>query len=332
MAGNEVKLTSGGRWTAQQFLDHYFKPTASGTPVPVAGRPAPVGVDMPWYMSEGPGRYYHPGMFPITDNLVDRRDLAPGRYDLWKLAPLNERDPSVKAGITHYSTDTGSEDYKTRALVFGDESARISGQVVVNPDGTKTFERVEIRPMDTNFDFHHNNWNRPHVELAREAARQKYDPENYGTSYEIEYRGHGRLGESGPDRGIGRVYHPFTDAQLRAALRKESVYPGKTPPGLLPSFTAAPPPAIQEHLQYLDQANASQAQAPGAGGAMARPFGYPASQNPPLSDVAGWIASMAGVDPTNLTQPRQSAVGGADVNPAPQRVLPPWVFFGSPKM
>jgi hypothetical protein len=194
MAGNEVKLTSGGRWTAQQFLDHYFKPTASGTPVPVAGRPAPVAVDMPWYMSEGPGRYYHPGMFPITDNLVDRRDLAPGRYDLWKLAPLNERDPSVKAGITHYSTDTGSEDYKTRALVFGDESARISGQVVVNPDGTKTFERVEIRPMDTNFDFHHNNWNRPHVELAREAARQKYDPENYGTSYEIEYRGHGRLG------------------------------------------------------------------------------------------------------------------------------------------
>jgi hypothetical protein len=81
-------------------------------------------------MSEGPGRYYHPGMFPIIDSVLDRRDLAPGTYDLWKLAPLNERDPSVKAGVTHYGTDLRSGDFKTRALVFGDESARISGDVV----------------------------------------------------------------------------------------------------------------------------------------------------------------------------------------------------------
>ena len=70
--------------------------------------------------------------------------------------------------------------------------------------------------------------------------------------------------EPSSDRGIGRVYHPFTASQLSAALRKEFVYPGSTPPGLLPSFTAAPPPAINEHLQYLDQANASQTPAPGA--------------------------------------------------------------------
>src|SRR3954471_5835423 len=63
---------------------------------------------MPWYMSEGPGRYYHPGMFPIIGSVLNRRDLAPGTYDLWKLAPLNERDPSVKAGIMHYSADLGS--------------------------------------------------------------------------------------------------------------------------------------------------------------------------------------------------------------------------------
>jgi hypothetical protein len=88
-------------------------------------------------------------MFPIIDSVLDRRDLAPGTYDLWKLAPLKERDPSVKAGITHYRTDLGSRDFKTRALVFGDESARISGDVVVNPDRTKTFKRVEIRPLDT---------------------------------------------------------------------------------------------------------------------------------------------------------------------------------------
>ena len=75
--------------------------------------------------------------------------------------------------------------------MFGDESARISGHFVVNPDRTKTFERVEIRPMDTDFDFRHNNWKRLHVELAREAARLIYDPRNRGTSYEMEYRGMG---------------------------------------------------------------------------------------------------------------------------------------------
>jgi hypothetical protein len=59
------------------------------------------------------------------------------------IGAAKERDPSAKAGITHYLTDPASSDYKTRALVFGEESARISGHVVVNPDGTKTFERVE---------------------------------------------------------------------------------------------------------------------------------------------------------------------------------------------
>lgn len=278
MSGNRVKLTNGDRWTAQQFLDHYFKPAGPSTPA--------VAVDMPWYMSDGPGRYYHPGMFPIIANTINRRDLAPGRYDLWELAPLKERDPSVKAGITHYLTDPG---------------------------------------MDTDFDFHHNNWERLHVELAREAARLIYDPRNQGTSYEMEYRGHGRLDEPGPNRGIGRVYHPFTDSQLKAALGN----PGSAPPGLLPSFTAAPPPAIKEHLQYLNQANANQAQAPGAG-AVVPPFGPPTNPSPLPSGVAGWIASMAGVDPTNPTQPQQSAVGASAGNPTPQKLLPPWVFFGSP--
>src|SRR5262249_23711902 len=79
---------------------------------------------------------------------------------------------------------------------------------------------------------------RSHIELARETAKQIYDPENQGTSYDIEYRGHGRLGEPGPDRGIGRVYHPFTDAQLSAALWKASVYPDR----ILRDYCRALPP------------------------------------------------------------------------------------------
>jgi hypothetical protein len=50
MADSTGRLASGQRWSDQQFLDHYFEPTASGTPTPVAGRPLPVNVDMSWYI------------------------------------------------------------------------------------------------------------------------------------------------------------------------------------------------------------------------------------------------------------------------------------------
>ena len=322
MNRNEVRLRNGQRWSAEDFIDHYKRPTASGTPTPVTGPPEPVDVDMSWYMGDGPGRYYHPGMFPIMHQIIDNRNLVPGTYDLEKLATDKEL---LKAGISHYGLDARSTDFPLRALVFGNESAKISGRVIVNKDGSKTFEKVEIRPFDTNFDFEHNTWD-PLLEGAREVGRRKYDPENYGRRFEIQYRGGGRFDEPSSDRGIGRVYHPFTASQLSGALRKDSVYPGNTPPGLLPSFTAAPPPAINEHLQYLDQTSASQAPARGSGAV--QPFGYPTNPNPPPGGVAGWVTSMAGVDPTNPTQPQQSVIGASGGNPTPQKLLPPWVFFG----
>jgi hypothetical protein len=150
MAGNEVRLKNGQRWSAQDFVDHYKMPTASGTPTPVAGPPQPVDVDMSWYMGEGPGRYYHPGMFPIIHQIIDNRSMAPGVYELEKLASDTN---SLKAGMSHYGLDVQSADYPLRALAFGSESARISGQVIVNKDGSKTFKRIEIKPFDTNFDL-----------------------------------------------------------------------------------------------------------------------------------------------------------------------------------
>jgi hypothetical protein len=237
MSGNQVRLANGERWTKEQFLDHFFKPTASGMATPVAGPPAPVVVDKSWYMGEGPGRYYHPGMFPIIRDTINRRDLAPGAYDLWQLAPGGEKDNSVKASISHYFKDPNSEDFKTRAFVFGNESARISGQVNVNQDGSKTFNGVEIRPFNTNFDFEHNTWN-PLIELPRELARLKYDPESLGVRYDIQF----------PIQRRGRVYYPFTDSQLNAAMDD----PDGAPSGLLPSVTAAPPSYIETYRQYLD--------------------------------------------------------------------------------
>jgi hypothetical protein len=108
-----------------------------------------------------------------------------------------EKDDSVKARISHYFTDQKSEDFKTRALVFGNESARISGKVDVAPDGSKTFHGVEIRPYDTDFNFKPKTWN-PAFETPRWLARQEYDPVNQGVSYDI------------PFSGNGRTYEPFT--------------------------------------------------------------------------------------------------------------------------
>lgn len=217
-------------------------------------------------------------MFPIIDKIVGNGKLAPGTYNLLEFVPnRNAKDASLSAKISNYTANPYSSDYKTRALVFGDESATISGEVIVKPDGSKIFNKIEIKPWDTDFDFRDNDRGF-HVEVPRGITRRVYDPENQGITYDIEYRGRGRLGEANSDRGIGRIYHPFTASQLSEALRKEFVYPGSTPPGLLPSFTAAQPPAIEEHLQYLDRTTVNQAHTNGA--SAAPPLGRSANPSP----------------------------------------------------
>jgi len=325
MSGNEVRLTNGQRWTRQQFLDHFFEPSASGTLTPIAGPPAPVDVDRSWYMDEGPGRFYHPGMFPIVNDLVNRRNLAPGTYDFWKLAPAGKNDPSILASLSNYFKNMGSDDYLTRAFVFGNESARISGRVTVNQDGSKTFHGIEIRPLDTNFDFEPNTNNRL-IEIPRALARQHYDPAKLGTRYEIQYRG------PGPDNGTGRLYDPFTDAQLNRALQKEFVRPGSGPPWLLPSMTGkAPLPYADEQIRYLDQTDPANSKAMStAGNATAPAVGSPANQPFLGGDLANWAAGLAGVDPTNPVQPSPQPTdrlpGLVSNQPMPDWPFPPPIF------
>ena len=296
-------------------------------------------------MSEGPGRYYHPGMFPIITDIIDRRDLAPGTYNLWDLAPGHERDESVKASVSHYFTDLNSEDYKTRALVFGNESARISGMVDVNHDGSKTFHGVEIRPFDTDFNFDPKKAGM-FTETARARAKQLYDPYNQGASYDI------------PFSGNGRTYEPFTDSQLRAALQREFVHPGSGPPYLLPSAADSTPPFLKNYLEYLNRVgtpatppddgtpeipgdNSASASSRGCGGQSAGgSFGrcgrtcsevrFIRKQKLSQSGIANWIAGIAGVDPANPTQPAPQPAdrlpGLVSNEPTPDWPFPPPIF------
>jgi hypothetical protein len=94
MTEKTVRLTNGQQWTARDFVDHYFATPVSGTAPPVvSGVPAPVDVDRSWYMREGPGRYYHPGMFPVMRQIISDRSRPPGTYDLQDFVPnRNEKD------------------------------------------------------------------------------------------------------------------------------------------------------------------------------------------------------------------------------------------------
>jgi hypothetical protein len=185
-----------------------------------------------------------------------------------------------------------SDDYRLRSLVFGNESARILGRVVVNPDGSKTFRKIEIRPWDTDFNFEHKTLTP--LEVPREIARRMYDPDNLGRSYQIQYGG------PGPDKGTGRLYDDFTDAQLNAALRRNFVNPTLSPPGMSTSITGKPPvPFVEQQRQVPSGAGNFQATPPAASSPTAPSPGTPGSAG---NDIAAWIASLAGVSPQNPTQ------------------------------
>lgn len=200
--------------------------------------------------------------------------------------------------------------------MFGNESARISGKVAVNHDGSKTFHGIEIKPFHTDFDFEHRTLNHA-IEISRELARRKFDPKNQGVKYDIRF----------PIDGRGRVFNPFTDSQLSAAVRD----PGRAPPGLLPSVAAPPPPYLDHHLQYLDQAsgNDTQASASSAGAPEVR-FVSPASRSSSGNDIGNWIASLAGVDPEAPMQPAPQQAdrlrGIVSNEPIPDWPFPPPIF------
>jgi hypothetical protein len=118
------------------------------------------------------------------------------------------------------------------------------------------------------------------------------------------------------------------NSQLSAAMNDSD----SAPFGLPPSVAPVSPSNIDEHLQYLDQINGSRPQAlpSAAASTSASRFVSSANRNSSNSGIANWIAGMAGVDPTNPTQPAPQPVdrlrGLVSNEPTPEWPFPPPIF------
>ena len=316
-----AKLANGQYWTAQKFQDHSFEQGSPGQP------PSPVDVDRNWYMSkEGPGRYYHPGMFPIIQGVAKRQDLAPGVYDLRDfVANRDANAPALKASISHYTTDPLSRDHWQRLFVFGDESARISGRVVVGSDGSKRFEGIEIRPFDTDFDYRYNSRN-PLIEAGRAIGKLVNDPFGRGLPYDIRYVAPGFGTGPDEDRGHGRLFDPFTMDQLQAAEKQRNERSYRAPPWLLPSIVGKDPvPYLKEYQQYENglypRENPIMNSAT-ENGLPADSTSYPESP----SNIGGWVAGLAGVDPDSPMNPASQPPQDEQLSPFIDKG-PPWTLL-----
>jgi hypothetical protein len=79
MSASEVGLIDGTVWTNQYFEARFL-----------SGSGIPVNISVDWYMTEGPNRYFHPGMFTAIRAIMFDSTVAPGTYDLSRLSrPLD---------------------------------------------------------------------------------------------------------------------------------------------------------------------------------------------------------------------------------------------------
>ncbi len=111
----------------------------------------------------GPGRFYSPTDFPIVQKLMSG-EIKPAAGTTIELGVLGRQHglPSdgAMAELDQYFAAPTADDFSTRAFVFGEVSAKISGTVSVAADGKITLQNVIIKPFDDHFNF---NSDKPHT-------------------------------------------------------------------------------------------------------------------------------------------------------------------------
>ncbi|MDS7594927.1 hypothetical protein [Agrobacterium tumefaciens] len=106
-------------------------------------------------MIDGPGRYIKPNNFSIVSAFFDNSiSLDDGSYSLSALMGVNGfGSKSATASIRTYPIDITSDDYDTRAFVWGTTGYSIRNATFTVQNGVRTIEYLEIIAEQENFDF-----------------------------------------------------------------------------------------------------------------------------------------------------------------------------------
>lgn len=155
------------------------------------------------YMSEGAGRFVSAADFTLFRDFFSH-DMKSGNYDfssMWNILRSGRVDPSqnkelnpdgtkkykFETVVSQYTKGIGSNDYLTRAFIFGSTSFTIDFntiQFVVNPDGSKEIRGLKIIPIEDNFDFVSNNFA---AEIFNNMKNSTIDPSGIGRKVPIKF-------------------------------------------------------------------------------------------------------------------------------------------------
>lgn len=119
-------------------------------------------VAAPSYMSDGPGRFVKPAMFALITNFFNSdifNQTGGVRTTYTAQQMLSIVGGSLFTSIQQYNYDDAKHDIAERTYVWNSTSFGISPDAtfVVEADGTRHIENLQIRPADDNFDFSSGN-------------------------------------------------------------------------------------------------------------------------------------------------------------------------------
>ena len=166
----------------------------------------PIIIDANEYMQQGGGRFVSAYEFKMFREFFSK-ELKAGSYgfvEMWNM--LKPEEEQIKFGdiislnaalkqltksVSQYTTGIGSNDFVTRAFVFGSTSFTFdykSIQFIVNPDGTKELRGLKIYPLEDNFDFEGGTWYADIFNFINQNIID-IDPNHIGRKVPIKFSG-----------------------------------------------------------------------------------------------------------------------------------------------
>ena len=166
----------------------------------------PIIIDANEYMQQGGGRFVSAYDFKMFSDFFSK-ELKAGSYgfvEMWNMLKpekeqikfgdiisLNAALKQLTRSVSQYEKGLGSDDFVTRAFVFGSTSFTFdfkSIQFIVNPDGTKELRGLKIYPLEDNFDFVGGTWYADIFNFIHRTVID-IDPNRIGRKVPIKFSG-----------------------------------------------------------------------------------------------------------------------------------------------